>query len=520
MTTNFLGFQKLADRYAIRLIQPLLTQSRLGTERRSLMEADVEHRFWPASYMPQDDLRGHFEFGLKYERMNFEFFSRLFAVIEPQEVQAWVRDAPTGQYARRCGFFYEWFTGLTLDVPDTPQNVPYVDALPSRDYLCASKSHNSKRWKVRDNMPGDARYCPLVYLGPVADRGWIYDVAAGVEKLDNTYGKDLLMRSAAWLTFKESRASFAIEHEDDNKDRVRRFAAAIQEHSGKMAKPLFMQNLQLLQRSILGENALRLGVRSSPVFVGQTGFKEVVHYIAPMGPDVLPMLEGLLLFDEKIKGCNPVVRAAAVSFAFVYLHPLSDGNGRVHRFLINHLLAEDGATPAHIIIPVSATIAGSARGLAEYDKALEGFSRPLMRRYADEYRFGEEQTYPDGVSSNLEFPAAADALHAWRYIDLTEKVHYLSGLLRETVEHEMADEAEALRTNDAARAAIKEVVEMPDADADRIIRSLKASQWTVSGKLAREWPMLFAQGGRLFHLHAEVVSAVRDAFVRQPGAKA
>ncbi len=512
MTAAFLGFQKLADRYGISLVQPLLTQSRLGSERRSLMEGHVDHRFWPASYAPQDDLRGHFEFGLKYERMNFEFFSRLFAAIKPEEVEAWVLDAPTGQYARRTGFFYEWFTGRTLDVPDTPQNVPYVDALSSSEYLCASKPQNNKRWKVRNNMPGDVRYCPLVYLGPVAGRNWIYDVAAGVEKLDATYGKDLLVRSAAWLTFKESRASFAIEHEEDKKDRVKRFAAAIQEHSGKMAKPLYLQNLYLLQRSILGENALRLGVRSSPVFVGQTGFKEVVHYIAPMGPDVMSMLEGLSLFDENIKGCNPVVRAAAVSFAFVYLHPMSDGNGRVHRFLINHLLAEDGATPTHIIIPVSATIAGSAKGLAGYDKTLEGFSRPLMRRYLDEYSFGDEKTYPDGVSSNLEFPASADALHAWRYIDLTEQVHYLSGLLRETVEHEMADEAEALRTNDAARVAIKEVVEMPDADADRIIRSLKNSNWTVSGKLAREWPILFEEGGRLYHLHQELANAVRAVF--------
>jgi hypothetical protein len=52
-----------------------------------------------------------------------------------------------------------------------------------------------------------------VYLGPQAERGWLYDEAAGVQRLDDGFGPELLLRSAAWLTFKESRASFAVEHE-------------------------------------------------------------------------------------------------------------------------------------------------------------------------------------------------------------------------------------------------------------------------------------------------------------------
>ena len=36
------------------------------------------------------------------------------------------------------------------------------------------------------------------------------------------------------------------------------------------------------------------------------------------------------------------MRAAVLSFAFVYIHPLADGNGRVHRFLVNDLLYRDG----------------------------------------------------------------------------------------------------------------------------------------------------------------------------------
>lgn len=59
---------------------------------------------WPAQYQPADTFRGHFEFGLKYERLNLEFLSRLFARIASAEVAAWVQDEPTGRYARRTAF--------------------------------------------------------------------------------------------------------------------------------------------------------------------------------------------------------------------------------------------------------------------------------------------------------------------------------------------------------------------------------------------------------------------------------
>ena len=69
-------------------------------------------------------------------------------------------------------------------------------------------------------------------------------------------------------------------------------------------------------------------------------------------------------------------------------------------------------------------------------------------------------------------------------------------LLRDTVDHEMAREAAALRDNDAAREAIKQWVEMPDPDADRIIASLRSNGWAVIGKLRRDRPYLFAPEGR------------------------
>ena len=93
---------------------------------------------------------------------------------------------------------------------------------------------------------------------------------------------------------------------------------------------------------------------------------------------------------------------------------------------------------------------GASWGGAAYDRARESFSNPLMRRCESQYRFATLKTYPDGVTSDFHFAAEQDALHAWRYPDLTTHVRYFSDLLRDTVDHEMAREAAALRDNGTA----------------------------------------------------------------------
>ena len=48
-----------------------------------------------------------------------------------------------------------------------------------------------------------------------------YDCAQHLADLEVEFGADVLLRSVVWLTIKESRASFAIEHEEQHVDRVR-----------------------------------------------------------------------------------------------------------------------------------------------------------------------------------------------------------------------------------------------------------------------------------------------------------
>lgn len=504
------GFSALRERYAIQLAQPLRVKSAIGTVRSHHDSQGLVENHYPPGYQPEDDFAGHFAFGLKYEEIHLEFFARLFTAVGPEPLEAWCRQEPFGQYARRAGFLYEWLTGNTLQVPDVT-NGGYIEAISSKAYLTRTTVKRVRRWRINDNLPGSVDFCPLVRRTAAVEQALTFDLNDALNDLDNAFGADILMRTASWLTFKESRASFLIEKESDQGDRIQRFAHVIAQYCGQLDDSLSDSSLHTIQQGILGQDALGLGLRRSPVFVGQSTMREdIVHYIAPHYDDVPRFMQGLKAFDLATRGAAPLARAAVIAFGFVYIHPMRDGNGRIHRFLINDTLIRDGAIPDGVILPVSATITSSMDFRVGYDRTLDVFSKRLMRRYAGCYRFGELKTYEDGTLSNFSFSDYEDARFAWRYPDLTEHVLYTGKVIEHTVRKEMADEARVLVIFQRAQQRLKDVVEMPDQDASRIIRSLKENGWQISGKLKKTFPLLDDAT-----LSGRIVEAVRSAFETQ-----
>ncbi|WP_265088547.1 hypothetical protein [Psychrobacter immobilis] len=124
-------------------------------------------------------------------------------------------------------------------------------------------------------------------------------------------------------------------------------------------------------------------------------------------------------------------------------------------------------------------------------KILDRVSVPLMEQIRDHYSFDKKAvTYPDGIRSNLNFENTHLIQPAWRFMDLTPHVQYLSGLIAHVIEKEMHNESQYLRKHDYARLAIKEIVEMPNSYADRIIRSMLQNKGTKSNKLLKDYPFL------------------------------
>jgi Fic family protein len=505
---DWIGYRWLIEHYGLTVAQALRIETDVGPTRAIVSDGTTERRTVQELLRPDATMAGHLSFALKHEGVHLETLSRLFATAPAAEVEDWIRREPTGQYARRVGFLYEWLTGRQLQVPDTTRGnyVPAVD--PERE-LSASTPTNNARWRVRDNLLGSAAFSPQVHLTPETKRALTLNVRERIARLEGQFSAELVLRSAVWLTVKESRASFAIEHEENQRDRIQRFAAVMEQRTGQSADPLNSADLEALQREILGSNALHYGLRRSPVFVGESARfnEERVHYVGPHWDDVPSLLGGLREIMRRTPGLSPVARAALVSFGFVYVHPMVDGNGRISRFLINDVLRRDGALPAPYIVPISATLQKADLRPLSYDGALEIFSRPLMQQYRGHWSFGPEQHGDDGVTYNLRFDRYDDALHAWRYPDLTRHVAFLAEALDLTIEQEMRGEAEYLQRHGAARARLKSIVEGPDSALDRIIRSVRESRGALSGKLRTEYPIL-----QRAEIADDVVRAIREEF--------
>lgn len=509
--SDWIGYRWLAERYAIESVQPWLVESQIGPSRRTLQTDGITREIYTAVIRPDDALSAHLTFALKHEGVVLEFLARLFEHAPEEEMAAWVNRERTGQYARRAGFFWEWLKGRALPGVASVSGGNYVDALDPARYLVSTQARNNARWRVRDNLPGTRFFCPTVRRTALVVDAEKYDCAAQLDALQAEYGAEILTRSAAWLTVKESRASFLIEHEQDQKEKIKRFAAVMTQRCGAALNPLSRDSLAELQQEIIGDKATftHFGLRQSPVFVGETiHLQEVVHYVAPHWRELDAMLQGLEAFVERTRGAAPIARAAVAAFGFVYIHPLADGNGRIHRFLIHDMLRRDGAVPRPFILPVSAAITHKAQDRAQYDAVLEAFSGPLMARYGGLYAFEEQaQRYADNISSNFVFGGYDDALPAWRYLDLTEHVEYLARLIDQTLRLDMRNEAALLRAWDSARAAVKYIIEGPDPDIDRIVRSIHGNSGRISNKLRSEFPVLADPA-----VASDILQAISGAF--------
>jgi hypothetical protein len=489
---------------------PVLSQ--IGGRRRSEVVDGYRLETHVETTRPEPTIVGHLQFHLRYEVVHLEFLQRLFLKAGGDQLQIWLFRSPTGSYARRAAFLYEWLTGEVLHAPENLGG-NYVNAVDDEESMVLASPDRivkNSKWRVNDNLPGTRFFCPLIVNTDALANAADLDVSGMLGALQAEFGEELLMRAAAWMTLRESKASFLIEGEADQSTRIQRFADVMARRTGLGEQPFTDAAMAELQREILGDltTITKLGIRQSPVFVGETvRFQEKLHYVAPPVEDLQPMLDGLKVFLERTQGQSAVMRSAVAAFAFVYIHPMADGNGRVHRFLINDILRRDGVIPEPVILPISAVITADIGERRAYDHVLDSVSKPLMSEVVDLASFsGAHTAYPDGVTSNFVFGGDALARPMWRFPNMSPHVMYLSKVIQRTINEQMREEAKYLRGHHRARLAVKEVVEMPDHQVDRLLRSIEQNKGVLSNVLAKEMPILTKEG--VWQL---ILNAVEDA---------
>lgn len=441
-------------------------------------------------YAPKsfDDPMRHVEFGMKYDGVELAFLREVFGRLPPEKVVAYIQQSPTGKYAKQIGFFYEFLTGGELPMGGLAGN--YVPALDPEDYVTAETIKNA-RWRVDHNLLGTPEFSPTVRLTDGIKAGLVRDWKGQIAAVIADTPPALLYRALSYLYAKETRSSFLIEREEPGRAREERFIAVLRD-AGKVPieRALTPERLVALQNTIVDPRYAEKAYRQIQNYVGETlpGVREQIHYIT-VPPALVPsLMSGLAAAASRLESVSPVVQAAVTGFQFVFIHPFEDGNGRLHRFLFQDVMARRGVTPLGATLPISAAILDNMRA---YDEALEDFSLRTMGK----------SVYTTNDAGAITLTNPTEVVPLWRFPDLTRQVEYLMTVMSRAIEV-LPKELNYLRHFDRARLEIRGVVDLPDQRLNSLMKWLEVG----GGKLSNNKRKQFAE------LTDEEIAGVEQAY--------
>ena len=473
-----IGYSFLIEQYGLTVLeQPLKCFLGTGSDLTKERTPEGMEIYYPKRFQTDDTWQSHLRFAIRHEGVNLEVLKALFPRLDVREMVEFVSSSPQSIYIRRLWFFYEFLTGHELPVPGLKTgNYEYV--LSPNEYFCLDKEHSThaKRQRLICNLPGDAVFCPIVRMSSFIQDCLRKDLASRVTTAIAQYPAELIYRASSFLYLKETKSSYAIERQTPSQRRTTAFTNLLKEAGrDKLDKSLLIR----LQNAIVEERYQERDYRKSQVYVGQTlaPNRELVHFIGVKPGDLPSFMGAWLDAAERLlaSSCDAVISAAVLSFAFVFIHPFEDGNGRLHRYLLHHILNAKGFNPENIIFPVSALL---YKDVKRYNDMLESFSRKLMAQV--QFHLADDGSMTvDGETADF-----------YRYIDFTHIVEAFFCVVEETLKTELVPELDFLACWERIRVRMKEVVDMPDRKASQFILYVRQNGGLLPGRRRKEFAEL------------------------------
>lgn len=462
---SLVGYGAILQIYELNVPQPGVLA--LISNKQNKKYQEKGWKVFGQRYLPQDTLYGQLVFALKYEGVNLLLLKKLFEQLPTDEMLAMVKKEPLGQYNRRLWFLYEWLLETRLDIADLKAG-NYVPLLNDQLQYALQEGALVSRYRIRNNLPGTRAFCPLIRKTEVLKSYLAKDLSKKKDAYLAGARKEILQRTSAFLLLKDSKASFTIEGESPKSKRAARWGQAIGQAG---IHDLSTTELLRLQKIIIeNDRFVQMGFRKQGGFIGEhdrdTGAPIPAH-ISARWEDVEALIEGLiqtnaLLIDSTIDG---VLAAAKIAFGFVFIHPFVDGNGRLHRYLIHHVLARKSFSQQGIIFPISASILDR---INDYRQILEAYSRPLL----------EFIQWEETADHNVH--VLNDTIDYYRYFDATEQAEFLYSCVEDTIERIIPMEVQYLIRYDEFKAFIDEDFEMPDKEVAILLLNLEQNDGRLS----------------------------------------
>ena len=468
-TATLVGYGAIIEELNIDM--PLPNQLSLISSKRRSYES-IKWKVYSSKAAFQDSLYKHLVFAIKNEGINLLFFKKLFQKLSKPDIVSLLKIEPTGMFTRKIWFLYEWLFDELLDIPDlTIKN--YVPLLDDKLQFGISNGVKSNRHRIINNLPGTKDFCPLIFRTDKLDNYIASNINQQKEKFLIKINKDVLQRASSFLLLQDSKASFTIEGESPKSKRTARWGQAIAQAG---SKNLTKEELLRLQQLVIeNDRFLEMGFRKKGGFIGahdRATLSPIPDHISARWQDLHDLTNGLISTNNLLvqSDINSVLAAAIIAFGFVFIHPFEDGNGRIHRYLIHHILAKKQFSSQGIIFPISASILNQ---IDDYRKILESYSQPLL----DYIDWEETEDHNVDVKNNT--------VDFYRYFDLTLQTEFLYDCVNDTILNIIPNEIKYLQQYDKFKMFIDNRFEMPDKMVALLVSFLEQNSGTISNR-ARE----------------------------------
>eukprot|EP01124_Arcella_intermedia_P002453 TRINITY_DN11335_c0_g1_i1.p1 TRINITY_DN11335_c0_g1~~TRINITY_DN11335_c0_g1_i1.p1 ORF type:complete len:458 (-),score=109.77 TRINITY_DN11335_c0_g1_i1:24-1397(-) len=253
----------------------------------------------------------------------------------------------------RLWFVYEFLSGKRLEIEDLNKSDCDCDCVPLLDPKVYKTSTGTvvPRQGILNNLLGNRHFCPLIrQTSEKSTQTVSYNI---LNKYIGDLHPSLFLTADTLLMEEDITSSWDIEQE-----------TITYAHREVLVK-LFEKYMEgeALTKEMLLELASKItesdvtGYREHQNCVGDTLFG--ISYLPP-SPDQVPILMDALLEvtqnllkDEQVEA---LTIASIVSYGFYLIHPFSDGNGIIHRFLIHYVLKQRQFYTLDLIVPLCRAI--------------------------------------------------------------------------------------------------------------------------------------------------------------------
>lgn len=447
----------------------------------------------PHKLAPAQDLLQHALFAVKHEGIRLNLLAAALQRIPPEQLVEAFWAAPNGVYVRKLCHLWEGLHQQRLPkLGDPGITASYVPLFDPADYI-VGEPHRDARWRVVFNGLGDLAFCPVVRKTPALMALIDKDILGQAQAFAESVGEAMLERALNWAYLSETEGSFAIEGEAPTADKAALFAALLRRaHEARPLTEAWLVELQNAAISNPFDKAVQFRTEQNRLQRDVPGAAGVT-YVPPEPELAAALMNGLMrLANQRPAQLDPLVHAAVVSFAFVFIHPFMDGNGRLSRYLIHHCLGQSGRLPPQFLLPISVAM---KKHEADYLKALTTFSKPARQLCQVTWGGDEHYTYAWAPEADIWF----------RYMDLSEAALFTLAMAEASLDTHMRQEVEFLGLFDRVKRHINERHDLRGSDLANLIVTTFQNEGTLSNNRRKRYAE---------RVQAHVLDAIEQAVSR------